>query len=75
MKLIFGTSSTASRFGSYRKGLGKNSIHSIPRKMVIELVDKGKKDLVSGKLRNEPYSDETMKIAYNAKDAELKQGS
>ena len=45
------------------------------RKMVIELVDKGKKDLVSGKLRNEPYSDETMKIAYNAKDAELKQGS
>ena len=75
MKLIFGTSSTASRFGSYRKGLRKNSIHSIPRKRIVELVDKGKKDLVSGKLRNAPYSDETMGIAYNAKDAELKQGS
>ncbi len=38
-------------------------------------MDKGKKDLVSGKLRNEPYSDETMGIAYNARDTELKQGS
>ena len=53
----------------------KNSIHSIPRKRIVELVDKGKKDLVSGKLRNEPYSDETMGIAYNGRDTELKQGS
>ncbi len=33
------------------------------------------KDLVSGKLRNDPYLDETVKTAYNARDTELKQGS
>ncbi|EQD57437.1 hypothetical protein B1B_08805, partial [mine drainage metagenome] len=75
MKLVFGISSAASRFGSYRKGLRKNSVHSISRKRIVELVDKGKKDLVSGTLRNDPYSDETMEIAYNARNTDLKQGS
>ena len=42
---------------------------------IDELVDKRKKDLVSGKLRNDPYSDETIETTYNASNIDLRQGS
>ncbi|MHB8358494.1 MAG: hypothetical protein ACYDCP_03200 [Thermoplasmataceae archaeon] len=41
---------------------------------IDELVDKRKKDLVSGKLRNDPYSDETNETTYNASDIDLRLG-
>ncbi|MHB8361592.1 MAG: hypothetical protein ACYDAO_06040 [Thermoplasmataceae archaeon] len=75
MEVVFGTTSAASRFGSYRKELREKSIRPMTRKMVVELVDKGKKDLVSGKLRKDPYSDETMELANSARNTEMKQGS
>jgi hypothetical protein len=75
MEVVFGTTSVASRFGSYRKELREKSIRPMTRKMVVELVDKGKKDLVSGKLRKDPYSDETMELANSARNTEMKQGS
>ena len=71
-KLVFGSASIASRFAGYRKGLRKNAM---PRKRVLELVDMGKKRLISGTLRNDPFSDEMMEMAYAERKAELASGA
>ncbi len=60
-KIVFGTDDVASIFAHYRKRV---KITRIPRKVVISLVEKGKRDLISGKLRTTPYSDEFMEEAY-----------
>ena len=75
VKLVFGSINIAAKFGSYRKGLRKNMIYSMTRKKILELVDKGKKNLISGTLRNNPYSDELMEKAGNVRRAELIQGT
>ena len=58
VKLVFGSLNTADKFGICRKGLRKNMIHPMTGRKILELVDKGKKNLTSGTLRNNPYSDE-----------------
>ena len=75
VKLVFGSINIAAKFGSYRKGLRKNMIYPMTRKKILELVDKGKKNLISGTLRNNPYSDELMEKAGNVRRAELIQGT
>ena len=47
----------------------------MPRKRVLELVDMGKKRLISGTLRNDPFSDEMMEMAYAERKAELASGA
>ncbi len=71
-KLVFGSASVASKFASYRKGLQKNAM---PRKRMLELVDMGKKRLISGTLRNDPFSDEMMEEASAERKAELASGT
>ena len=75
VKLVFGSVNVASKFASYRRGLRKNMIHPMTRKKILELVDKGKKNLISGTLRNNPYSDELMEKAGNVRRAKLIQGT
>ena len=67
-KLVFGSAGIASRFAGYRKGLRKNAT---PRERMLELVDMGRKRLISGTLRNDPFSDEMMEMAYVERKAEL----
>ena len=73
VKVVFGSASVSAKFASYRKGLRKDMIQPMTRKKILELVDKGKQDLITRTLRNNPYSDELMETAVNARRAELAQ--
>ena len=73
VKVVFGSTNVSDRFASYRKGLRKDMIQPMTRKKILELVDRGKEDLISGTLRNDPYSNELMETAVNARRAELAQ--
>ena len=46
-------------------------IYPMAKKKILELVDKGKKNLISGTLRIIPYSDELMEKTGNVRRAEL----
>ena len=70
-KLVFGSTCVADRFAGHRKGLRKDMIRPMTRKKILELVDWGKENLISGTLRNDPYSDELMETAGNARRAGL----
>ncbi len=72
-KAVFGSTSVSAKFASYRKGLRKGKIYPMTRKKILELVDRGKEDLISGTLRNHPYSDVLMETAGNARRTELAQ--
>lgn len=41
------------------------------KKKILEFVDNGKKNLISGTLRNNPYSEELMEKADNVRKTEL----
>ena len=45
------------------------------KKKILEFVDNGKKNLISGTLRNNPYLDELMEKTGNVRKAELIQGT
>ena len=75
VKLVFGSIKRTAKFGICRKGLRENMIHPMTRKKILELVDKGKKNLISGTLRNNFYSGELMEKAGNVRRAKLIQGT
>ena len=45
-------------------------IRPMTRKKILELVDNVKEDFILGTLRNDPYSNELMETAANARRAE-----
>ena len=73
VKVVFGSINVSAKFASYRKGLRKGKIYPMTRKKMLELVDRGKEDLISGTLRNHPYSEGLMETAGNVRRAELAQ--
>jgi hypothetical protein len=68
--MVFGSTNVSDRFASYRKGLRKDMIRPMTRKKILELVDNVKEDFILGTLRNDPYSNELMETAVNARRAE-----
>ena len=71
VKLVLGSINIAVKFGCCRKGLRKNMFHPMTGRKILELVEKGKKNLINRTLRNNPYSDELMEKTGNVRRAEL----
>ena len=75
MKLVFGSINASAKFASCRKWLRKDMIYPMTIKKILELVGKGKKNLISGTLRDNPYSKELIETAGNTRRADLLKGS
>ena len=64
-EIVFGSTDISSVFAKHRKQLKKNGM---TRKKIIQLVDKGTEMIIQKKLYNTPYNDETMELAWKARD-------